>query len=721
MIACRVTSGALTVAAILACSLGAQTGRYDLDTDIGPSSSLASFSFVVEPPAGRQGFLTVDSHGRFAWQNGRRARFWGVNISRTSVFVDDSTIERVAGILARSGANMVRFEALDAPGGLLRDGGGGLDPDRLDRLDAWIAALSDRGIYTYLNLLDLRAFAAADGVVAANHIGRAGRPYAMFDPSLIRAQKDYAHRLLTHRNPYTGLRYVDDPAIAVVEICNESGFFLRRSETEGLRRASLRADDPLASYGRELTRQWNRWLARRYGDRKGVVRAWGAGGLASHEDPARNGVRIPALPAKGSAQSRRVSDYVRFLTDIQQTYFSEMRGYLQSIGLRVPVTAVTSNEFIADAASWTRLDFTAGNRFYDHPTFADRDWVGSLFFNDRNPLRSASVYGSAPWMAALRWGRKPVVIREWAQPWPNRYRAVSGPETMAYAALQDLDGLLLFGYRTIPPRSGRPALSDFAHEADPAVWRLFGLCGLAFIRGDIRAGESTVRIGYSPAEAARFDRVMDSRMLSAWRYRVASGMGARDAGTARRVTQASPLVSATGQIARHTADGVLTVATPRTIVIAGEIGKRPWQVRVPGQPTWRLQTASPIGALMIVSLDGKPLGTSRRWMASMVTGAINTGQRIEAQPGTAPGRYKIASVGRAPVLTGGRASEGGLRIERGGRPWLSLDLTGGTWEVLTEADAVTVACDTDGIRGSIAGRSFIVRAAVPVRIAFPWR
>ena len=35
--------------------------------------------------------------------------------------------------------------------------------------------------------------------------------------------EQYAKQLLWHRNPYTQLRYVDDPAIALVEIINENG------------------------------------------------------------------------------------------------------------------------------------------------------------------------------------------------------------------------------------------------------------------------------------------------------------------------------------------------------------------------------------------------------------------------------------------------------------------------------------------------------------------
>ena len=69
-------------------------------------------------------------------------------------------------------------------------------------------------------MIDFRRFKAGDGVPAADQLGPAARPYTLFDPRLIELQKEYARDLLTHRNPYTGLRYVDDPALALVEVCN---------------------------------------------------------------------------------------------------------------------------------------------------------------------------------------------------------------------------------------------------------------------------------------------------------------------------------------------------------------------------------------------------------------------------------------------------------------------------------------------------------------------
>ena len=76
-----------------------------------------------------------------------------------------------------------------------------------------------------MNLLDYRTFKEGDGVANAAQLGRAAKPYAIFDPRLIELQKEYARRLLTTTNPYTHLPAVKDPAVALVELVNVMKLF----------------------------------------------------------------------------------------------------------------------------------------------------------------------------------------------------------------------------------------------------------------------------------------------------------------------------------------------------------------------------------------------------------------------------------------------------------------------------------------------------------------
>jgi len=99
---------------------------------------------------------------------------------------------------------------------------GHLSPRQLDKLDYLIYQLKQRGIYININTLVARHFTEADGVPDADKLGMAAKPVSLFDARLIELQKQYAKDLLTHLNPYTKLRYCDDPSVCLVEITNEN-------------------------------------------------------------------------------------------------------------------------------------------------------------------------------------------------------------------------------------------------------------------------------------------------------------------------------------------------------------------------------------------------------------------------------------------------------------------------------------------------------------------
>ncbi|MCX6360364.1 MAG: beta-galactosidase [Armatimonadetes bacterium] len=680
-----------------------------------PLASAVDFRYLLDAPAGRHGFVASGKPGKgFIFGDGRRARFWGVNISGKSVFVPEATITRVADVLARAGCNMVRLEAIDSVGGLLDapnvTTSRRLDEGRLALIDAWTHELRRRGIYYYFDLLDFRQFRADDGVASVAEVGRAARPYACFDRRLIALQKEYATQLLTHRNPRTGLRYVDDPALALVEVCNEHGLLIRPQALGALA-------DP---YAEALQRRWNGWLLARYGSRARMRSAWAADGsaaLAAGEDPALGSVRLPDLSGPGRA---RVADGVRFCTATQAAYFAEMRGHLRSIGLRVPVTATVSSDSVADVESTSAMDFTAGNIYADHPVFAGRDWQGAFLFNDANPLRGASAWHAGAALASLRWRGKPLVVREWATVWPNRYRCTAVPEMAAYAALHDVDAVLLFGYQiaTKPEE-----LSDFDHQADPAVWGLFGHGAAAFLRPGAQAPGS-VRVIHSAERLAAWPCTVSDVHRAGWFGGVDNRVGTAAAVAPTRATRAEAgmrgavkalipgyapdrlataaegvYIALGGGVVRNASAGRMRTETPVSASLAGEMTAGAGHEFGP----WRLKTGSPVAALMATSLDGKPFAMSRHYTVKMVTQAVNTGQRMEPAAAGAPARYRIADWGRPPVVTQGRASETATILTLHGRALLSLGMVDGTWELVVRDGRAGLLCDTGGISGTLFG------------------
>ena len=100
-------------------------------------------------------------------------------------------------------------------------------------------------------------------------------------PTLTRSssscKKSTPRRLLGHVNPYTGRRYAEDPAIAIVELVNENSIL------ESWVRGRLRGEqttpfgtwgDIPSAYAADLDRLWNAWLTRRYPDRPALRDAW---------------------------------------------------------------------------------------------------------------------------------------------------------------------------------------------------------------------------------------------------------------------------------------------------------------------------------------------------------------------------------------------------------------------------------------------------------------
>jgi len=238
------------------------------------SPSVANISHWLHKPAGKFGHIRVGADGHL-YAGNQRIRFLGVNLCFGACFPRKEDAEKIAARMAKFGINIVRFHHMDNqtfPNGIrarnvahTRD----LDPEALDRLDYLIVQLKRNGIYVNLNLLVSRPFNAADGLPKEiEELGWKERHIVgFFYEPMIELQKEYARKLLTHRNKYTGLTYAEDPAVAFVEINNENG----------LVHAWLGGDiDTMPKvFQDELRRQWNEWLKSRYGTTEKLRKAWG--------------------------------------------------------------------------------------------------------------------------------------------------------------------------------------------------------------------------------------------------------------------------------------------------------------------------------------------------------------------------------------------------------------------------------------------------------------
>ncbi len=260
----------------------AQSGMfpYVIPWDDASVGTATDVSFLNEKPAGANGFI-VPKNGHFVQsKTGKPIRFFGANLCDAAAFPSREDADKVAAHLAKLGINLVRFHHLQndwgpkqtiwKPGKSMIE----VDPAKLDRLDYLIYALKKNGIYVNLNLQTTRTYVPELGFPESVRKIKTSfcKKVDTFDRRMIELQKQYAKELLDRRNPYTGLRYKDEPALAVVEINNENSLLPSYWEPFG---ADL-FDLPEPFRG-ELVGLWNQWLTRKYKNDKTLKRAWMAG------------------------------------------------------------------------------------------------------------------------------------------------------------------------------------------------------------------------------------------------------------------------------------------------------------------------------------------------------------------------------------------------------------------------------------------------------------
>jgi len=668
---------------------------------------------LLDAPAGKHGFVAVRPDGHFYFEDGGRARFFGTNVGGRDCAPEKGRARVVAARLAKYGVNMLRLHSLDGRWGPLIDYREGtsqqFDAEALDRVDYFVSELKKRGIYIYLDLLDYRWFRAADGVKHGDEFTHnwqgSMKGASIFDERMIELQKDYATKLLTHRNPYTGLRYVDDPAVAVIETTNENSLFYFFS-TSGL---------SLPYYRGQLERRWNRWLASRYGSRAELAKAWTdkarTSALLPDEDPAKGNVALSfgmlgriRSTVEGKATEPllgppRLGDMLRFLAELQRHYYETMRTHLKSLGVRVPVAGTNQQFVMVDTEVDSMNDFMSRNQYWRHPhrsakpffKFANDPLVHVDIPTERNPLSviaRTSVVG------------KPQAVAEFNFPWPNEYRSEGLLMAAAYCCLQDWDIFLLFSYSL-----DSQGLSMFRSQSDPARWGEFPAAAFMFHRHDVAPARNEVHVVHSskdtltPRPHTRNAKYTNYRFLTftskvrnafiedAYRKDadvvLACGLSA-DAriegdtkvvrlaerpwehwlypkfleaarqlqlpGYDRMDATARRLDSDTGELSLDYGKGMLTINTPRTKSAIGYLAKE-GKIDLDGV---RIACRTEFATVTATSLDGAPIGASRHLLLTSVGRVENTAQGFwpptPEQRAWSAMSWMLPAEGRPPVL-----------------------------------------------------------------------
>lgn len=629
------------------------------------TSGPADVSHLLHRPAGRYGFVKVID-GHLAFADGRRFRIWGQHLCNSGPLPPKHLAPVIARRMAKFGINCVRMHAIDLhwpEGILMRDTecSRSLDPEGLERLDWMIACLKEQGIYVDLNLHVARTFSAADGVKQAESVGW-GKPEIYFDQQLILLQKEYARELLHHRNPFTNLRYADEPAVALIEITNENSLTERWRNgdlKDGFTGMKSNWGAVHAVYTGDLNRRWNDWLVNKYSGREAMLAAW-AGDAKPDEDPVSGTVCRLNPEDFAGANAKRFHDEALFYSDIERAFFQEMRSYLRDeLGAPQLILGNSDHNYswssLPVVAANTLLDITDSHFYWQHP---DNGTVKNTPMADE-PDRSVIAHLSRGAVEGY-----PHICTEINEPCPNDYAAEFIPVVAAYARLQDWDGIFFYEYLTWKGSYSKAeswseqkqrTWFDMANNPVKMAQTAFG--ALMFLRGDAQCAHQTVKREMTLSWLLESIRQAGDREHPYWlpylpgrtalthRVRIAELNGSRISPSEGEViVSQNDIISDTGELVWQTSpdNGRVLIDTPRHQVIIGRAGEN-----ATSNCIFRLTTQ--FAALQLASTDDLPVALTGRLLLAVCARVANTGQTWADDSRTKPADWGHAPVRIEPV------------------------------------------------------------------------
>ena len=609
-----------------------------------------------EDTAGQSGFVRREGD-RLVLGDGRPARFWAVNVSSENAGQSRESVDYLARGLAKLGVNMVRFHS---PLFSRRGDVAQVDPQALDNLHYLVAAMKRQGIYTTLSFYFPLWFAIRPEYGIPGYEETENKlPFALlyFDPRMQEIYKSWARALLTTPNPYTGLPLGKDPAVAIVEIINEDSFFFWTFTKQNV--------PPV--HWRRLEEMYGRWLERRYGSLEAAMAAW-KGERLPDDDPASHRAQLyeawhmtgDGIAAGGPGKVRRVGDQVRFLTELQRSFYAGIVQYFRhDLGAQNLISC--SNWTVSDPAMLDALErytYTAGDVIDQHGYFGGRHkGEGSSYsvrVGHRFESRAAVKEPEALPIRFVQVGGYPQIISELGWTNPNRFRADACFLGAAYGALQGVDGIYWFAVGSNYLVDG--GMGKFALTC-PVIARTFPAAALMYRRGDVSEAQDAVHqvVALEDLFAMKGSGISSEAALDELRKadvpvggevrgavaqldpracyvgRVVRQIDGDPSASRRRDLSAyidpdeKTIRSLTGELRWNYDTGVALVDTPRSQGAAGFLAAAG---RIDLGDT-SIECDNEFASILVTSLDGLPLVSSRKILIQAMTEEQPYGFRVD--------------------------------------------------------------------------------------------
>jgi hypothetical protein len=374
-----------------------------------------NFSDSIPTPAGKFGFIKVDGPEFITSGNNNTIRFWGVNISAGSCFPSHEDAESIAKFLRRWGVNAVRFSHIDSEWarGLIDYKNKNLtfDDEKFDLFFYLIGELKKNGIYYIIDCKHDMVFKTAHFSSIKDYFWkRGGSSFLLtFSQDYNEHFNAYLNELFLRKNPYTGLALADDPALAGVQMINES--FLNRYPEK----VKTTKDIPELCRNDFVTK-WEKWSSEH--------------DLSGNYDENTN----PIIRK-------------RFISWLERTNFKRLYKFLRDdLRVKCPIASTSCYVGTITFPSAAEGDYSEGHSYYSHPRGQKISYNGKierLSYLKLEPSYVGKNYDAMyPFLLQQRIGYQPFVVGEWNNCMSENFSAPLMMTTIGN--IQGINGSFLF-------------------------------------------------------------------------------------------------------------------------------------------------------------------------------------------------------------------------------------------------------------------------------------
>lgn len=576
--------------------------EFSFSNDI-TSGSILDFSNVSqrEAPAGQFGFAKVSKEGHIVFENrpDRPIRFVGGNLCFTANFLSKEECKRVVQDFVRRGWNTVRFHHIDVT--ITKDEWNKLwerttypeiSPARLDQLDYLMAEFKKAGIYVTFDLYAMGGLGSCEGFDKPLNSNTIKAVVPIHKP----AEDQWFRRameIFDHVNPYTGIKWKDDPTVLFVTLINE---------------------DSIASV----------W--------------WGAADL--YVEKYNEWAKTKGYPEYPKKDIGKKKEFAEFLYTVKAEANRRMSQRLKDAGVKTLISGGNWWDNAAQAYEREALELVDNHGYGDHPQPSYQKLP--FHVNQTSSVRSGNPTYNEPMMKApSRILGRPFAVTEYNFCPPNRFRAEGGLAMGAYSSLQDWDAIYRFAWsHAREALFGDHFVSGFDIVRDPVGQMTERQIVLLFGRGDVAPAKNVYGYGVTAGEAFgnglgdMWGRGLFPHPFTQLGYVSRIGSWVADNGRAPAIDctktwtvankQEIPKMkytgttSDTGEVFINTKDGDLIVNTPRTAGITS------CERRSLKAGPLSISDVTEYCSVSASAMDERNLTASRRILVLHITNVLNT-------------------------------------------------------------------------------------------------